>query len=106
AFPPMPSLATPTLTVAPFARSRRARSSGQRLLPLVVDPRPSVIESPNVISVPPGVEMNALRFMIKYQCSVVTGDAKLAAETTLPVLMYEVVRDPGWPVTLPDWLAK
>jgi hypothetical protein len=51
ALPPMPWFRTATLPmVAAFACRRRDRSSGQRLFMSVVEPRPSVIESPSVTS--------------------------------------------------------
>ena len=46
--PPIPAFSTATCAVAGDACRRRARTSGQRSLPLVVDPRPSVIESPRI----------------------------------------------------------
>ena len=46
-FPPTPWFSTATPAVGAFARRRRDRLSGQRSFPSVVEPRPSVIESPS-----------------------------------------------------------
>src|SRR5215471_11441625 len=104
ALPPIPAFRTATFVMPPDC-SRRARSSGQRSLPFVVDPRPSVIESPRIaiafadamVSTPDTT----------YQWSAVSAEDMLAALTLLlPDCRYEVVREPGWPVTLLGVLPK
>src|SRR5689334_12982144 len=85
--------------VEPLDCSRRTRSSVQRLLPFVVVPRPSVIESPSTaIAFASAIASTPDRM---YQWSVVSAEDMLAALTLLlPGCRYDVVREPGWPVTL------
>ena len=78
--------------------SRFARLSGQRSLPSVVEPRPSVIESPSVTTVLLDASAKTSTPVIMYQWAVVDAPDMFAAVTTLPDLINEVVREPGWPL--------
>src|SRR3954471_8755311 len=92
---------TETFDVVPLALSRLARSSGQRLLAFVVEPRPSVMESPSTTM--PLADASAMTSIPDrmYQSSACIADDMLAALTVLlPVCSKLVVRDPGCPVTL------
>ena len=85
--------------VAGCALRRRARTFGQRSFWFVVDPRPSVIESPittiaaDLGFAPTSIEPNT------YQWSTATAFGIVGAETASPTSMNDVVREPGWPVT-------
>src|SRR6478735_11606687 len=78
--PPMPWFKIATL-VLPAELRRLAKSSGQRLLPLVVEPRPSVIESPSATTALASVMVSRPERM--YQWSVVSAEDMLAALTLL-----------------------
>src|SRR5258707_15831595 len=94
----MPMLTTAPSAVGALVARRRARLSGQRLLPSVVEPRPSVMESPRVTT--PLLEVSARTStpVMIYQWAVVAAPVMLAAETALLPRINEVVREPGWPL--------
>lgn len=106
--PPAASLTTATTTTeaapVPVLASdcRRAASwSGQRSLPLVVLPRPSVMLSPTMTREPNRDGSHASMPVRKYQWSVFWVSLPLAmsaAPARLPGPMWLVVRLPGWPV--------
>src|SRR5689334_12657107 len=89
------------LAVAALACRRSARISVQRLLPLVSEPRPSVIESPMMATA--FDDAGAITSMpeMKYQWSVFPAEAIAAADTSvLPACTYDVVREPACAVRL------
>src|SRR5258708_21872146 len=94
----MPMLTTATPAVGWFVARRLARLSGQRLLPSVVEPRPSVMESPRVTT--PLLELSASTStpVMMYQWAVLAAPAMFAAFTALVARMNEVVREPGCPL--------
>src|ERR1035437_10519437 len=94
----MPMLTTDTPAVGAFVISRLARLSGQRSLPSVVEPRPSVIESPSVTTALLAASAKTSMPVMTYQCAVVDAPVMFAADATLPDLMNEVVREPGCPL--------
>src|SRR5262245_27480679 len=102
----MPWFNTATRAVSGFACRRRARLSGQRLFPSVVEPRPSVMESPSVTTA--AVEFSARTSTPDriYQCCVAAAEDRFVAETALPVCRYDVAREPGCPVTSEEVSAK
>ena len=61
----------------------------------LVEPRPSVIESPRITSAALGATASTSMAWMKYQWSVVAASGKLAAPTELPLCRKEVVREPG-----------
>ena len=94
----MPMLTTATPAVGALVMSRCASTSGQRLLPSVVEPRPSVMESPSTTMDLLALSAITSTPVMTYQCCVVDAPVMLAAVTTLPDWMNEVVREPGWPL--------
>src|SRR6185312_11696751 len=77
---------------------RAARSSGQRSLPLVVDPWPSVMESPKATTTAALADAATSTPDRKYQCSSRCAAGKSGADTGAPGARYETACEPGWPV--------
>src|SRR5436190_22650517 len=94
----MPMFMTAMFDVAEFAARRAPRTSGQRLLPSVTEPRPSVMESPSVTTALLELSASTSTPVMIYQWAVAAAPDKLAAETTLLATINEVVREPGCPV--------
>src|SRR3989442_11540739 len=97
ALPPMLMLTPDVPAVNALVLRRRARLSGQRSLPSVVEPRPSVIESPSVTTALLALSASTSMPVMMYQCAIFDMDGELATETRLPEWMNDVVREPGCP---------
>src|ERR1035437_10921638 len=82
--PPIPMLITATPAVGALVLRRSAILSGQRVFPSVVEPRPSVIESPRVTTALLEASARTSTPEMIYQCAVFAAPGKLAAETALP----------------------
>jgi hypothetical protein len=83
------------------------RMSGQRVAVLMFAPRPSVRESPRMERAVVVRGVQAVRAVMKYQCSreVVPGEVRrLGVVVWSPGVSQVVVREPGWEVMAePDW---
>src|ERR1700754_2922392 len=89
--PPMPALTTANLLPVTACRWR-AKSSGQRSSPLMVEAVPSVIESPNATMVLVPADALMSRASRKYQEVVEYGKPASSVRTPLfDALIYEVV---------------
>ena len=84
---------------SPRDRIRSSSWSGQRSFPLVVEPRPSVSESPRMTAA--AAAENPSRAPRRYQWSTGTAPGSRGSATCSPKVRYDVVRDPGCPVTPP-----
>lgn len=83
---------------------RARRRSGHRLLAFVVEPRPSVMESPRMRREDCFGGTQASMLEMKYQCAadwvLASVTVRLPADTALPNCHQLVVREPGWLVML------
>jgi hypothetical protein len=82
-------------TVAGLTCNRFSSWSGQRSFPLVVEPRPSVSESPTMATPALCGLDHTSAPLRKYQCSTVAAPVRSWSSTWFPATMYEVVREPG-----------
>src|SRR6185436_8660300 len=96
--PPRPWFSTATFAVAELPRNRWASRFGQRSFLFVVEPRPSVIESPSTTIADARASAHTSRPLSTYQWSTVTAPGRSAAPATFPAWRNDVVREPGWPV--------
>jgi len=98
-FPPAAKLPAEMYLVEGFFWRRARRRSGHLLFWLVVDPRPSVIESPTMRREPTRGCTQASMEERKYQCAtdcvVELLMSRLAEETALPNWNQLVVLEPG-----------
>src|SRR4029077_4143739 len=103
----MPIFTTATPAGGGVAGRRRARLSGQRSLPSVVEPRPSVMESPSVTTPLLRLSAKTSTPVMMYQWAVLAAPAMFAALTALVARRNDVVREPGWPLmVVADILPK
>ena len=84
-FPAMPTFRTAGARSPYASASRRARKSGQRLFVSVVEPVPSVIESPSVTIAPGAVALRTSTRVRKNHCSIVDSMGSSAAPAWLPL---------------------
>lgn len=83
-------------------RSRSTSWSGQRLFASVVEPRPSVSESPTMTAAAVVSGDQTSTPLRKYQWAVEAAPGRSSSRTWSPASRYEVVREPGCEVTLSD----
>ena len=82
--PPMPSLSTERLAVFLLASRRRASSSGQRALALLVVKAPSVMLSPRATTAALSAETLTSTPLMKGQEKISVGESSASAPATLP----------------------
>ena len=80
--------------------------SGHRSCESVTEPRPSVMEFPRIATAAAEFGVQTSIVLMAYQCDIVSITLKAAAVSCLPVTRYEVVRDPGCPVTVEEVWPK